>query len=149
MLLVQLVYASRTDDELTTTALKEILAASQRNNAAVDVTGALMYNSRFFLQCLEGSRAAVNAVYTRILGDPRHQDPALLHYREVDARDFAGWSMGYVGEGVSKREAFLRYGAVGRFDPFALSGGAARGLLLELAKDREQPRRGLSNRDRL
>lgn len=134
MLLVQLVYASRTNDQLAPDDVRAILATSRENNARVAVTGALFYNSRFFLQCLEGSRADVNAVYTRILGDPRHCDPALLHYREIEQRDFAGWSMGYVGEGVLKGELFLRFGASERFDPFAMSGAAARGLLLELGR---------------
>ena len=36
-------------------AVVEILATSQRNNSAVDVTGALMFNGRAFAQVLEGS----------------------------------------------------------------------------------------------
>lgn len=141
MLLVQLVYASRTADQLTTDQVKDILAASQRSNAQADVTGSLFYNSRFFLQCLEGSRAAVNAVYARILDDPRHSEPTLLCYREAVERDFAGWSMGYVGEGVLKRDTFLRFGPTERFDPLAMSGESARGLLLELARGQREPAR--------
>ena len=138
MLIVQLVYASRTDNELSRDDLKQILEVSQKNNAKADVTGALLYNSRYFLQCLEGSRVAVNETYMRILGDPRHSQPALLHYEEISKRDFASWAMGYVGEGVLNRDTFLRHGAYSEFDPFALSGASARGLLLELARDKEK-----------
>lgn len=135
MLLVQLLYASRTNDEMTPDDIRGILATSQANNARAGVTGALFYNSRFFLQCLEGSRQAVNQVYARILGDQRHCDPLLLRYREIDERDFAGWSMGYVGEGILKRDLFQRFGPTDSFDPFAITGGAAHGLLLALARD--------------
>ena len=135
MLIVQLIYASRTDNELSRDDMKQILEVSQKNNTEVDVTGALLYNSSYFLQCLEGSRVAVNETYMRILGDPRHSQPALLYYEEISQRDFASWAMGYVGEGLLNRDTFLRYGAYSKFDPFTLSGASARGLLLELAGD--------------
>lgn len=134
MLMVQLIYASRTNDDISREDLNQILATSQQNNTRVDVTGALLYNSRFFLQCLEGSRVAVNDTYMRILRDPRHMQPALLDYAEISERDFSGWAMGYIGEGVLNKDIFLRYSAYSQFDPFTLSGASARGLLLDLAR---------------
>ena len=46
--------------------LKGILAASQRNNQRVGITGALCLSSGIFLQQLEGDRTAVNTLYHRI-----------------------------------------------------------------------------------
>ncbi|WP_203128476.1 BLUF domain-containing protein, partial [Escherichia coli] len=56
--------------------VKDIIRASQRNNAQVGVTGALLLVDGVFLQCLEGSVASVNALYHRIALDRRHQPHA-------------------------------------------------------------------------
>lgn len=96
-MLVRLIYASKVRDGLAPGDIDDILARSQANNARIGVTGALCYTGGVFLQCLEGGRREVNEVYHRIVGDPRHSDPAILGFNEVTARDFASWAMGYVG----------------------------------------------------
>ena len=59
-MLIQLTYASRTSKTLVPTDLAAILAASQRNNARVGVTGALCLANGIFLQQLEGDRSSVS-----------------------------------------------------------------------------------------
>ena len=87
-MLIQLTYASRTTGNLGPADIKDILAASQRNNARLGVTGALCLNNGIFLQQLEGDREIVNALYHRILLDSRHRDPAILDFSEIHARRF-------------------------------------------------------------
>ena len=58
-MLIQLTYASRTSRVLGPADIKDILSASQRNNARAGITGALCLNNGIFLQQLEGDRAAV------------------------------------------------------------------------------------------
>jgi len=62
------------------------------------ITGVLCVcqGGNVFLQALEGGRDAVNALYGRIVQDPRHRDVTLLDYAEIDERRFAGWRMGSV-----------------------------------------------------
>ena len=134
MPLSRLVYASRSAEALPQAAIDQILAVSRANNARVGVTGALMYGAREFLQCLEGSREAVNATYARILRDPRHADVVILDYREIDRRWFAGWGMHHVPPLWSARQRLLRYGEREAFAPRTMSAGSALALLEDLAR---------------
>ena len=82
-MLIQLTYASRTSRLLGPADVKDILGASQRNNARAGITGALCLNHGIFLQQLEGDRTAVNALYHRLLKDSRHKDTAVLDFGEI------------------------------------------------------------------
>ena len=120
-MLIQLTYASRTSHILGPADIKDILSASQRNNARAGITGALCLNHGIFLQQLEGDRAAVNALYHRLLKDSRHRDPAVLDFGEIPYRRFAGWSMGLLSSLETNRQLFLKYSSSTEFDPFSMS----------------------------
>lgn len=97
--LYQLIYSStfqagRIDS--TIQALRDIVQASIRNNAHVDVTGFLIFDGNTFLQILEGKRADVLATYERIARDGRHRGTRTLFSRNVEKRDFSAWRMGGV-----------------------------------------------------
>jgi hypothetical protein len=131
-LLVRLIYASRVTAAMNTLQIKDVLAKSQRNNAQNGLTGALVFTGGMFLQCLEGHRREVNTVYHRIAADPRHREPALLAFEEIEQRDFGAWSMGYLGYTKENRELFLKYSSKAEFDPYSMRAGALRGLFTEL-----------------
>jgi hypothetical protein len=132
MRLIQLVYASRLTPGTAGSELTSIVNVSQRNNARAGITGALCFNVDYFLQCLEGERAAVNATYHRILRDPRHGEPVILRYAEIAVRDFSGWSMGYVPSSVLRGDTVLRYAGSEVFAPMSLGPDASIALLREL-----------------
>ena len=92
--LVQLVYGSTTPRVLGHDELLEILRVSRRNNAAVGVTGALLYADGNVMQVLEGPAPAVEATYDRIARDPRHRRVLPLIRGVVAERSFPDWSMG-------------------------------------------------------
>ena len=100
-------------------AVEQILATSRSNNETVGVTGALMFNSGFFAQVLEGPEAAIEATFERIQGDDRHGDVTALEFTPVDHRAFSNWSMAYVG---AKADRFSDIARSSGFDPAALSG---------------------------
>ncbi len=131
-MLIRLTYASRSKPTVSAIDLKDIIRASQRNNAKVGVTGALLLSSGVFLQCLEGDLLAVNALYHRILLDPRHHEPAILDFEEIDARVYGEWSMGLVTVTEENRRIFLKYSPAAEFDPFAMRPSSLRGLFAEL-----------------
>jgi hypothetical protein len=54
--------------------IESLLECSRRNNAANDITGALLFDGRAFAQVLEGPRSSVEAVYAKIVNDPRHSN---------------------------------------------------------------------------
>lgn len=135
MALERLIYASRSAEMLKPEQLDAILKVSVANNAKVGVTGALMYGAREFLQCLEGSREAINQTYARILRDPRHSDLLILDYRETDRRWFASWGMHNVPPLWSTRQVLLRYSERETFAPSKMSAAMASALLSDLSAD--------------
>ena len=131
-MLIQLTYASRTSRTLLPEDLKNILTASQRNNQRVGITGALCLSSNIFLQQLEGDRIAVNALYHRILLDPRHRDPAILDFSEITSRKFTQWSMGSLSSLEANRAIFLKYSRSSSFDPYGMSPSTLRSFFDEI-----------------
>jgi len=105
MSLVRLIYTSRVSTGFSAAEVKKILTASTRHNPPLGLTGLLCCDGRHFLQCLEGSRQAVNDRYARILSDSRHHDVVLLGYGEIVARQFGAWAMGYVALSSSEETA--------------------------------------------
>jgi Sensors of blue-light using FAD len=119
-MLIRLIYASRSAGVLSPMDVKDIVRSSQRNNARLGVTGALMLSNGIFLQCLEGDHRVVNTLYHRILLDARHREPAILAYGEIHQRLYGAWSMGLVTTTEAHRSIFLKYGAQAEFDPYEL-----------------------------
>ncbi|MEH0759927.1 BLUF domain-containing protein [Vibrio sp. 16] len=134
MFLVRLIYASTVCDNLTQNDIEELLSISKKNNASVGVTGLLLFSQDYFLQCLEGSRSQVNAIYQHILNDRRHKKVILLEYTEVAEREFGEWSMGYVPNIELTSPVNLRYSSSKHFDPYNMSGESAPKLLVHLRK---------------
>lgn len=131
-MLVRLIYASRVQPNVSPTALRDILATSQKNNERDGITGALVFTGSVFLQCLEGDRAMVNKTYHRIVPDERHSDPQILAMAEITERNFSDWSMGYLPYTQQNRHRFLRYSPTVTFDPYRCSGAGLADMLREL-----------------
>ena len=55
-------------------ALRDILAAAQKNNPALGVTGALLYSGGYFCQVIEGPQAVLEELFETIQMDGRHGD---------------------------------------------------------------------------
>ena len=134
-MLTQLTYASRTSKTLVPEDLKSILAASQRNNSRVGVTGALCLTNGIFLQQLEGDRTAVSVLYHRILLDSRHRDPAILDFAEIPSRRFTQWSMGSLSSLETNRAIYLKYSRSASFDPYSMSPTTLRAFFDEIMQN--------------
>jgi len=85
----------------------EIVAAAQRRNLALGVTGALIAVDGLFGQILEGPEAAVNQLVVAILKDGRHSDVRIVEIIAIAERRFANWGMTYVPASEDAR-ALLR-----------------------------------------
>ena len=131
-MLIQLTYASRTSTILGPGDVKDILRSSAKNNIAAGVTGALCLSNGIFLQQLEGDRQAVNALYHRILKDPRHREPAILDFSEIVVRQFGDWSMGLIAATQENRQLFLKYASTADFDPYKMSPGTLRAFFTDV-----------------
>lgn len=91
----QLVYSSSARRYLTASAAQRIAEVSAERNAALGITGVLLYLDGTIFQVLEGDRENVQALYTLIELDSRHSSAMILLQREVPTREFEGWSMGF------------------------------------------------------
>ena len=131
-MLVRLMYASRAVSAVDQEALLAILRQCKSGNPEHGITGVLCYSDGIFLQVLEGGRSAVNALYNRIVADPRHTQVELMSYAEIGERRFAGWSMGQVNMARLNRALLLKYSATPTLDPFSVSGDVSMALFEEL-----------------
>jgi hypothetical protein len=91
--LIQLTYVS-TKNALQPGEIFRIQEQAQRNNARDDLTGVLVFNREYFLQCLEGEREPVTRAFTRIAADDRHRQVNLLSVEDIEQRSYPDWSMG-------------------------------------------------------
>ena len=76
--------------------ISQILETARTNNSRANVTGALLYNSGYFAQVLEGPKAAIEHVFERIQRDSRHRDITVLECSGIRSRDFPSWAMARV-----------------------------------------------------
>ena len=90
-----LVYVSTGSSRFSPRELGDILAASRSNNAAIGVTGILLYRDGNLMQVLEGDEPAVRTLYERIEGDPRHHGVITVWETEEPERQFPDWSMAF------------------------------------------------------
>jgi len=132
MFLTRLVYASTISEEFNCDDIEGILTAARENNKRNNVTGMLCFNSKYFIQCLEGSRADINKTYHHILSDKRHSEVVLLDYKEIHMREFSNWSMGYMPESSFTEATNLKYSGKAEFDPYEMSGESAHQMMLAL-----------------
>lgn len=131
-MLVRLLYASRAAGAVDQDELHALLRHCKTENPKHGITGVLCVSSGVFMQVLEGGRSAVNALYNRIVADPRHADVTLLDYREITERRFAGWAMGQVHLSRINPALLLKYSETPALDPYAVSGQASLALFEEL-----------------
>jgi hypothetical protein len=124
----RLVYFSRnrggSSPEAMANSIKQILAASRRNNVTVNVTGALMFNGGCFAQVLEGPKASVENIFERIQQDERHGEVSVLGFGPVTHRAFDRWSMGFVGEYSNHFQRYASIADDSGYDPSRMTGDA-------------------------
>lgn len=94
--MIQLTYISTATTSMAEAEVERILRASRINNAAIDVTGLLVYNGKRFLQTLEGKAENVSTAYRRITADRRHHALVLLSCSDITDRVFGCWAMAAV-----------------------------------------------------
>ena len=91
---IQLVYISDRCASTDDVAINKIKLRAEPNNLRRNITGALLFTERYFLQYLEGEAAVVDALYASICRDKRHNNVRLLLRKSIQQRDFSRWSLG-------------------------------------------------------
>jgi hypothetical protein len=125
----QLIYYSEKRD-LGHGGVDAILETARKENQSRSLTGLLMFNRNFFLQCLEGSREAVTTMFCKIATDPRHGNVTLISVHQIDAREFPDWTMGYVVSTSEEMKSALReFLPTEEFNPRLLTSTSAINLM--------------------
>jgi hypothetical protein len=132
-MLIRLLYVSTAHKNVGLEEFRAILAQAQTNNESRDITGVLAFNSKMFLQALEGARDQVNALYGKLLRDPRHHSVMMLSLQDIAQRQWADWSMGFVAPNSANRALLLKYSQSSTFDPYKMPADTAMQMLQELA----------------
>ena len=91
--LYTLTYVSIAEVGVDEGAALSLGAAAGIANAALDVTGLLLFNGVSFLQTLEGERGVVETLYARIERDKRHHSVRTIHSTPIASRTFSGFAM--------------------------------------------------------
>ncbi|MDR6984451.1 hypothetical protein J2X32_003095 [Rheinheimera pacifica] len=91
---IQLVYISDRCASTDDVAINKIKLRAEPNNLRRNITGALLFTERYFLQYLEGEAAVVDALYASICCDKKHNNVRLLLRKPIQQRDFSRWSLG-------------------------------------------------------
>ena len=123
----QVIYSSAAVAPFSESELTELLVAARVNNGRLGVTGILLYHEGSFLQALEGDELVLKSLYEKIGKDKRHHRLVTLLRRQVDARHFDQWQMGFASmNGLPKNvpgfSDYLRF----RGDPIESANAAAR-----------------------
>ncbi len=139
MTCTRLIYISRSRISLSNGSIigliNDILSASNRNNQADDITGALIFDSNWFVQVLEGQRDKVWSRFKKIEQDPRHTDVIPIDISMVPGRRFGKWWMGCVERSSGNEAVFTRYLREGRFEPDKMLSIELLSLMIDLSED--------------
>lgn len=91
----KLVYVSSASLPMTSQEMYDLLEKSRQNNYLLDITGILLCYEDNFFQLLEGEKATVKQLYSKISGDPRHRGILRIFSETTAQREFPEWSMGF------------------------------------------------------
>lgn len=93
--MIRLTYASTANYEWSSEELLTLLKKCRTNNGAKNITGILLYANGTFFQVLEGDEMTLDALYTVIEKDKRHQNCVIIEKQKITERAFPYWSMGF------------------------------------------------------
>ena len=130
-MLVRLLYVSKPVGPITTYVTSSILETSSVNNKESQITGVLCQGSGIYMQVLEGERSVINALFSRIMADKRHNTIELLSIEEIEQRRYGQWSMALVNLSIDDPMVQMAHP---EFDPYAASSSDAMRIIDDLIK---------------
>ncbi|MHA7821103.1 MAG: BLUF domain-containing protein [Erythrobacter sp.] len=91
--MLSLIYVSTASTRVDDAMVRQIAGTAAQRNAKAEVTGLLAYNSRSFMQLLEGDGDAVLEIMQGIERDVRHDNIVYVRRDMRDRRECPNWSM--------------------------------------------------------
>ena len=117
-------------------AVARILSKSRVNNRKNGLVGVLYFGEGCFFQCLEGETATIEALYAKLLKDPRHKDLKVLVRKSITKLSFNDWAMKYVPVEDKIKQLLAEYGNK-NFDPYQFEPELIRQMILLLHGNQE------------
>jgi hypothetical protein len=125
MVIVRVAYFSRNRLDFFNAPMRdrvsELRATSVAHNRRDGITGALVYDEKWFAQILEGGERVVSNAFERILRDQRHSDVTLVALSPVVERYFGDCPMTCAALGKSNSDLVRHCCDSARFDPPLMS----------------------------
>ncbi len=115
--LIRLIYVS----EINTTessVFEHIQSHSEVFNKKNNIVGFLCNNTENFLQCLEGTKAAVTSLMQRIFKDTNHKDVDVVFAQRVGNYSFTDWRMHSLNLSDLRWKQFSTHVELGEISPF-------------------------------
>jgi hypothetical protein len=105
--------------------LNAIMEASNRNNEKAGITGALIFDTLWFVQILEGGREAGKRHAAADRAGERHDNLVVMDARPVDRRLFGNWWMGLSFLRGNHAALYRKHGIGERLNPRIMTGKQA------------------------
>ncbi len=131
--MMRFVYVSTCVPGLELEDVYSIMRTANPTNRKHAISGMLCWSGEFFLQCLEGDRASLSRLFSRICGDPRHTDVELIVAAPTNLRWFSEWGMGYSRLLASHQLDLPNTDASG-FNPYLLQASELEATFEQLSK---------------
>ncbi|MFA6245766.1 MAG: BLUF domain-containing protein [Mucilaginibacter sp.] len=104
-----IVYISTAVKLMHENQLLDILHNARQHNAALNISGVLLYSEGTFIQVLEGKDSVIDALYSRIQADQRHKNVIKLIDEPIAEKSFSQWLMGFAVTDSTKTEKLVGY----------------------------------------
>lgn len=89
-------YVSQPAKNVNFNQIQEILTISHRNNSERNISGALIYDHKHFIQYLEGDKNIIDSLREKIQSNPNHHEIHTIAFGEIPQRHFKNWTMSYI-----------------------------------------------------
>lgn len=130
-LLYQTIYVSSSSDLIDEAGLERMLRTIRTKNAQIGAKGILLYADGNIIQVLEGEKALIQDLMSKITTDPRHKGVIVLLNEAIEERQFPDWSMGYKKLSGSEAAGFSGFlNSTAANEEIQLMAGRARSLLV-------------------
>jgi len=111
-------YISQPAKHVNFNTVQKISTVSYRNNRKRNLSGALIYDHRHFIQYVEGEWSVIAALREKIQLNTNHYEILTVTFGEIFQRRFKNWTMSYIG--YDKYQQIIPALAMEGFNPYIM-----------------------------
>ena len=129
----RLIYSSHSSENIDFKVVGEILTHAVKRNKEIGITGMMVYDGKYFLQCIEGDETVVDELWQKLTKDTRHHSLYINGTEFDEKRLFRDWNMGYMNNRHEIQKMIQSVTGNDVFSPETLNYAHAKLLLLQLS----------------